>query len=347
MENVVITGGAGFIGTNLAHAQLGMGRTVTILDDFSRRGSDLNAEWLRAAHPGAKLRIVRCDVTTDRDALQREVGRADVVYHLAAQVAVTLSVTDPRHDFMVNALGTFNVLDAARRCSTPPIVVYASTNKVYGKMADVAIEERGTRYAYRDLPRGVDEARPLEFYSPYGCSKGAGDQYALDFERIYGVPTVVFRQSCIYGLHQFGIEDQGWLAWFAICALRGNGITIFGDGRQVRDVLFVEDLNRAYEAAVQHIDQTRGKAYNIGGGPEYTLSLLELVELFEGTFDLELPCTFADWRPGDQRVYVSDVRRAAADFGWTPTTTPQDGVGQMVQWLRDNRSLLGAFASAA
>jgi CDP-paratose 2-epimerase len=347
MENVLITGGAGFIGTNLANAQLAMGRTVTVLDDFSRRGSDLNAQWLRKQHPEPRLRVVRSDITADRDTLQREVARADVVYHLAAQVAVTLSVSDPRHDFNVNALGTFNVLDAARRCSRPPVVVYASTNKVYGKMADVVIEQRENRYAYRDLTLGVDESRPLEFYSPYGCSKGAGDQYAMDFDRIYGVPSVVFRQSCIYGTHQFGIEDQGWLAWFAICALNGSGVTIFGDGRQVRDVLFVDDLCRAYEAAVQNIDRTRGKAYNIGGGPANTLSLLELVDLFQGHFNLEMSCSYGDWRPGDQRVYVSDVRRAGVDFGWMPSTSPEEGVGKMLHWLRENRALLDAFASAA
>ncbi|HEX6943386.1 MAG TPA: NAD-dependent epimerase/dehydratase family protein [Gemmatimonadaceae bacterium] len=345
-ERILITGGAGFIGVNLAERELAAGKAVTILDNFSRRGSDLNADWLRR-NSGPALRIVRADVRTDRDVLQAEVDRADVVFHLAAQVAVTLSVTDPRHDFEVNALGTFNVLDAARRRPTPPIVVYASTNKVYGKMADVAIEQRGDRYAYRDLPQGVDESRPLEFYSPYGCSKGAGDQYMMDFDRIYGVPTVVFRQSCIYGRHQFGIEDQGWLAWFAICALRNDPVTIFGDGRQVRDTLFIDDLNEAYSLAVRHIDQTRGRAYNIGGGPANTLSLLELVTLLRDEFGLPLNPATSDWRPGDQLVYVSDIRRAEADFGWKPRTAPQDGVGQMISWLRENRALLDTFAVAA
>ena len=347
MDNILITGGAGFIGINLAARQVEAGRHVTVLDDFSRRGSDLNAEWLRQQYPTPRLRIVRADVRSDRDILNREVGRADTVFHLAAQVAVTLSVTDPRHDFEVNALGTFNVLDAARRCPTPPVVVYASTNKVYGKMGDVAIEQRGDRYAYRDLANGIDEARQLEFYSPYGCSKGTGDQYMMDFERIYGVPTVVFRQSCIYGSHQFGIEDQGWLAWFAICALRGEPVTIFGDGRQVRDTLYVEDLNNAYELAVRHIDRTRGRAYNIGGGPANTLSLLELVSMLKEEWQLPLSPAYSDWRPGDQLVYVSDIRRAAADFGWTPRVAPREGVGLMIDWLRDNRALLETFAAAA
>jgi CDP-paratose 2-epimerase len=346
-ERILVIGGAGFIGINLAERQLQLGRTVTILDDFSRRGSDLNAEWLRREYATPKLRVVRADIRTDREILQRAVAEADVVYHLAAQVAVTLSVTDPRHDFEVNALGTFNVLDAARRCPVPPIVVYASTNKVYGKMSDVAVEPRGNRYAYRDLPHGVDETRPLEFYSPYGCSKGAGDQYMLDFERIYGVPTVVFRQSCIYGPHQFGIEDQGWLAWFAICALRHDPVTIFGDGRQVRDTLFVDDLNEAYELAVRNIDRTRGRAYNIGGGPANTLSLLELVTALRQDFQLPLTPGFSDWRPGDQLVYVSDVRRAAEDFGWAPRTSPVEGLERMVRWLRENRALLDQFAAAA
>ena len=346
-ERVLIVGGAGFIGINLAERQLSEGKTVTILDNFSRRGSDLNAAWLQAQFPGAPLEIVRADIRTDRDVLQKAVQQADVVFHLAAQVAVTLSVSDPRHDFEVNALGTFNVLDAARRRSQPPIVVYASTNKVYGKMADVAVEQQGDRYAYRDLPQGIDENRPLEFYSPYGCSKGAGDQYMLDFERIYGVPTVVFRQSCIYGRHQFGIEDQGWLAWFAICALRHLPVTIFGDGRQVRDILYVDDLNDAYELAVRHIDRTRGRAYNIGGGPSNTLSLLELLALLRNEFQLPLTPATGDWRPGDQLVYVSDVRRAAEDFGWAPRTSPRAGVEQMIQWLRDNCAQLDSFAAAA
>ncbi len=346
-ERILITGGAGFIGSNLAARELDAGKTVTILDDFSRRGSHLNAEWLRRAYPTPRLRVVRADIRSDRDPLQKEMERAEVVVHLAAQVAVTLSVTDPRHDFEVNALGTFNVLDAARRCATPPVIIYASTNKVYGKMADVVTERRGARYVYRDLPGGVSESRPLEFYSPYGCSKGTGDQYMMDFERIYGVPTVTFRQSCIYGPHQFGIEDQGWLAWFAICALQQKPVTIFGDGRQVRDTLFVDDLNEAYELAVKHIDRTRGQAYNIGGGPANTLSLLELIDMLRDEFQLPMALSNGDWRPGDQLVYVSDVSKAARDFGWSPRTTPQVGVEKLIRWLRDNRDLLDTFAAAA
>lgn len=346
-DRILITGGAGFIGVNLAARELAAGKTVTILDNFSRRGSDLNAQWLRRTFPGPNLKVVRADICANRDVLQQEVSRADVVFHLAAQVAVTFSVSDPRHDFEVNALGTFNVLDAARRCPTPPIVLYASTNKVYGKMADVAIAESRNRYAYRDLPFGVDETRPLEFYSPYGCSKGAGDQYMMDFDRIYGVPTVVFRQSCIYGTHQFGIEDQGWLAWFAICGLNNDPVTIFGDGKQVRDVLFIDDLNEAYRLAVRNIDKTRGKAYNIGGGPHNTLSLLELVNTLRDRFDLPLDPAMSDWRPGDQLVYVSDIRRAQSDFGWAPRTSPAAGIEVMVNWLRENRALLQTFAEAA
>jgi len=345
-QQVLITGGAGFIGVNLAARQLEAGNAVTIFDDFSRRGSDLNADWLRKQFPTARLRVVRADVRNAAEVL-KEVSRADVVFHLAAQVAVTFSVTDPRNDFEINALGTFNVLDAARRQKKPPVVLYASTNKVYGKMSDVAIEQVGDRYAYRDLKSGVDESRPLEFYSPYGCSKGAGDQYMMDFERIYGVPTVTFRQSCIYGTHQFGIEDQGWLAWFAICGLRGQSVTIFGDGRQVRDTLYIDDLLEAYELAVRNIDTTRGRAYNIGGGPEHTLSLLELVSMLRNDFKLPMSLEYSDWRPGDQLVYVSDVRRAAADMGWVPRTSPRDGVAKLMRWLNDNRALLESFAAAA
>jgi CDP-paratose 2-epimerase len=226
----LITGGAGFIGINAADHYLSAGAEVVLLDNFSRAGTEQNLAWLQGRAPKG-LSVVRADIRADLDALQAAVEGADVVLHLAAQVAVTTSVRDPREDFAINALGTFNVLEAARRARRPPIVLYSSTNKVYGRMDDVAVVDGGRRYAYRDLPHGVGEDRPLDFYSPYGCSKGAGDQYTIDYARIYGLRTVVLRQSCIYGPHQFGIEDQGWLAWFAIRALRAQGVTIYGDGK--------------------------------------------------------------------------------------------------------------------
>jgi CDP-paratose 2-epimerase len=343
-HHYLITGGAGFIGSNLANHYLSAGRRVTLFDNFSRAGSEVNLAWLQAQH-GGRVEVIRGDIR-DAAALELAVEGAEVVFHLAAQVAVTTSVTDPRHDHEVNALGTFNVLEAVRKSASRPIVLYSSTNKVYGKMADLAVVERGSRYEYEDPASGVTEDRPLDFYSPYGCSKGAGDQYTIDYARIYGLRTVVMRQSCIYGPRQFGIEDQGWLAWFAICALAGMPISIFGDGKQVRDALFIHDLIAAYDGAIRNIAVTSGRAYNVGGGPRNTISLLELIELLEKRFGRTLPRTFGEPRPGDQLVFVSDIGRAKADFGWEPKTGVAAGVDALADWLIENRNLIPACAEA-
>ncbi len=337
----LITGGAGFIGTNLAAHYLTQGKRVTILDNFSRSGTEDNLRWLQKTF-GDRLAVVRADIRTDEGALQRAVAGAEVVFHFAAQVAVTCSVTDPREDFEINALGTFNVMEAVRNSKSRPIVLYSSTNKVYGKMADVPVTERGGRHVYTSLAEGVGEDRPLEFYSPYGCSKGTGDQYVLDYARIYGLRTVVFRQSCIYGPHQFGIEDQGWVAWFAIRAMQDLPVTIYGDGKQVRDVLCIPDLNAAYDAAIRNIDRISGQAYNIGGGPRNTLSLLELIGLLEQRFGRKMSYDFSDWRPGDQLVFVSDIRKAKRDFGWEPKVGTTEGVGLLTDWLAQNQDLFSA-----
>jgi CDP-paratose 2-epimerase len=344
-QSYLITGGAGFIGANLAHHCLSSGRHVTIFDNFSRPGSEQNVRWLWEQH-GALLTVVRGDVRQPGNALSLLVESADIVFHLAAQVAVTTSVTMPRDDFEVNALGTFNVLEAVRMSSSRPIVLYSSTNKVYGKMADLEVAECGGRYAYAGNPQGIPETRPLDFYSPYGCSKGAGDQYAIDYARIYGLRTVTFRQSCIYGPRQFGMEDQGWLAWFAIRTMQHLPATIYGDGKQVRDVLYIDDLIAAYDAAVARIDTTAGQAYNVGGGPQNTLSLLELVDSLEQHFGYRLSHSFDDWRPGDQRIFVSDIRKALRDFGWTPRVGVGDGVTRLVDWLRQNEGLFTVQAEA-
>ena len=340
-DRYLITGGAGFIGTNAADHYLSAGRRVTILDNFSRAGTRENARWLMERHGerGDLLRVVEADIRTDYAVLRREAEDADVILHFAAQVAVTTSVTDPREDFEINALGTFNVLEAARHAASRPIVLYSSTNKVYGKMADLAARERGGRYEYEACATGIPESRPLEFYSPYGCSKGAGDQYVLDYHRIYEVPTVVFRQSCIYGPHQFGIEDQGWVAWFAIQAMRQRPIVIYGDGKQVRDVLYVGDLVAAFDLAIDNIGRTAGQAYNIGGGPANTMSLLELLAMLEAHFGRAPHFSFDDWRPGDQLVYVSDVSKARADFGWAPRVDARSGLRHLLTWLGENEQV--------
>lgn len=338
MSHCVITGGAGFIGSNLADYYLSRNKRVVILDNFSRPGSEKNLAWLKSRH-GTRLKVVSADVRRPGGKLLAALDGADVLFHLAAQVAVTTSVADPRADFETNALGTFNALEAARRSASQPIVVYSSTNKVYGKMADLGIVERNGRYAYERNDAGISEQRPLDPYSPYGCSKCAGDQYVLDYARIYGLRTVVFRQSCIYGPRQFGMEDQGWLAWFSIRAFQRRPVTIYGDGKQVRDALYVEDLVEAYDAAVRHIETTAGRAYNMGGGPANTLSLLELVEMLNRHFGGKLECSFEDWRPGDQPIFISDIARAAADFGWTPRTGVERGVGRLIEWIQTNQAL--------
>jgi CDP-paratose 2-epimerase len=338
-KRYLVTGGAGFIGCNYVHRLLGRGERVLVFDNLSRRGTEANVAWLREQHGEDAFRLIEADVRQP-DALIGAARDADVVVHLAGQTAVTTSVADPRTDFEDNALGTFNVLEAARHAGTHPIVLYASTNKVYGGMEDVLVVESDTRYAYRDLLDGISESQPLDFHSPYGCSKGAGDQYARDYARIYGLPTVVLRQSCIYGTRQMGVEDQGWIAWLIIAAVTGKPITIYGDGKQLRDVLFVDDLLDVYDAAVAHIDVAAGQVYNVGGGPERTMSVwAEFKPLLERLMGRTVSVTYSDWRPGDQRVCVLDVRKARRELGWQPRIDVEDGIARLYEWVVTNRHL--------
>jgi CDP-paratose 2-epimerase len=276
----------------------------------------------------------------DASLLQDSCQDAEVIVHLAAQVAVTTSVTEPRHDFEVNALGTFNVLEAARLSPRPPVVLYASTNKVYGGMEEVQVVEEATRWCYAGLPLGCPETQPLDFHSPYGCSKGAGDQYVCDYARIYGLPTVVFRQSCIYGPRQFGVEDQGWVAWMIIAAVTARPLTIYGDGKQIRDVLHVFDLLDAYDAAVDRIDRVRGQVYNLGGGAANTLSIwTEFGPLLERLLGRPIPVRRGDWRPGDQKVFVADIRKAERELGWKPHLGVEQGIASLFAWVSQNKDL--------
>jgi CDP-paratose 2-epimerase len=330
---IYITGGAGFIGANVADHHLERGDDVVIFDNLSRPGTTRNLEWLRGRH-GEKLTVVSGDIRDFNAVWAGLWPTADRVYHLAAQVAVTTSVKDPRNDFEVNALGTLNVLEAVRRFAPDAVVVYASTNKVYGRMDDVAVVERPTRYRYRDHPLGISEDRPLDFHSPYGCSKGCGDQYVRDYARIYGLRTVVMRQSCIYGTRQFGIEDQGWLAHFCIAACHGRPITIYGDGKQVRDVLWIDDLVAAYDAAAEHIDVAAGQVYNIGGSSANTVSAwAEFGVLLQELAGDPIDVSFAAWRPGDQPIYVSDISKAHRDLGWWPQVSLEEGLGRLWHWV--------------
>ena len=338
-RNVLITGGAGFVGANLASRLIRNGDNVTLFDNLSRRGAEKNLEWLRDQHQ-EDFRFVRGDVR-DAEAIAQAAKGTQLFCHLAAQTAVTTSVTDPLTDFEINAIGTFNALEAARLEGNDPIFLYASTNKVYGGMEDVGVVEEETRYTYKDQVRGIAESQPLDFHSPYGCSKGAADQYVRDYYRVYGLRTVVFRQSCIYGPRQMGVEDQGWVAWFVIAALLGKPLTIYGDGKQVRDLLYIDDLINAYEAATREIDSTAGQIYNTGGGPANTISVwAEFQPLLERLLDRLIPAPeTGDWRTGDQKVFFCDIAKAKADFGWAPEVGVEAGVGRLVRWVSENTRL--------
>jgi CDP-paratose 2-epimerase len=341
MAKVIVTGGAGFIGSNIASHCLRKGFHVVIYDNLARKGCLENLRWLEELDRERKLEVLIGDIRLPASALCEHIESADVVYHMAAQVAVTTSVVEPRHDLEVNAVGTFNLLDLIRRSKgKKPTFVYASTNKVYGGMEDVRVEEGPERYRYLDYPEGIPEARGLDFHSPYGCSKGAGDQYARDFHRIYGLKTVAFRQSCIYGPRQFGLEDQGWIAWFIIATELGRPLTIYGNGKQVRDVLYIDDLLEAYDMALERPACLEGGIYNIGGGPKNAISLLDLLALLREERKHDLDVSYSDWRPGDQPVYISDIRKAAAEFDWRPATEWRTGVLRLIRWVRDHRSLL-------
>ena len=334
-----ITGGAGFIGCNSADYFLKKGHDVVVFDNFSRKGTQSNLDWLHENHGDAHLTVVQGDIR-DFDAVNGAIGGAEAVLHLAAQVAVTTSVKDPREDFEINALGTFNVLEATRlNCPAVPFIT-ASTNKVYGGMETIEIAEAADTYMYADLPYGISEDEQLDFHSPYGCSKGAADQYTIDYARIYGLKSVALRQSCIYGLRQFGVEDQGWAAHFIIATVKGRPISIYGDGKQARDMLNVKDLIRAYEICIERADNIAGQAFNIGGGPNFTLSIWRqfgpLLEQFAGR---DIPVTFGEWRPGDQKVFVADIRKAQRVLGWSPKISPEDGLAELYSWVASNPDL--------
>jgi CDP-paratose 2-epimerase len=340
---ILVTGGAGFIGSNLVASLLHDGHHVTVFDALRRRGAGHNLEWLRSQRHEGRLYFIRGDVR-DPEALWTAASGVGVIYHLAGQVAVTSSVEDPRTDFEINAVGTFNVLEAARRSGCRPVVVFTSTNKVYGAIEDAAVVEGDERYEYPGLPTGIPESQQLDFHSPYGCSKGAADQYVRDYARIYGLPAVVFRMSCVYGPRQFGNEDQGWLAHFMIAALAGKPIAIYGDGKQVRDVLFVDDLVRALRLAVERIDAAAGQVFNIGGGPSNSLAIWrEFGRLLAELKGEEIPVAYQPWRPGDQPYYVSDIRKAGRLLGWQPQVDKATGVRRLWEWVAAHRAMFAAL----
>lgn len=341
---MLITGGAGFIGVNAADHFLSKGWEVTVLDNFSRKGTDINRAFLEGKHQSG-LTIVKADIITDQDVLNQLCNEVDVVLHLAAQVAVTTSVTDPRSDFECNALGTFNVLEAVRQSSKKPMVIYASTNKVYGGLEHIGVEEGEKRYSFAGGLQGVTEETPLDFHSPYGCSKGAADQYVRDYSRLYGFDTVVLRQSCIYGPHQMGIEDQGWVAWFMIATMFKRPITIYGNGKQVRDLLYVDDLVAAYDTCIEHRKTVSGHVFNMGGGPSNTLSLLEFLAFLKDDLGMEVEYSYGDTRPGDQPMFISDNSTFEQMTGWITKTNTATGIANLLEWLKANKDSLQQFYS--
>jgi CDP-paratose 2-epimerase len=336
----IVTGGAGFIGSNVSHSLASRGYQIVVLDSLVRPSARVNLEWL-----GDSITFVEGDVR-DRelvDALLREHADAEAVLHLAGQVAVTTSVASPREDFEANVIGSFNVLEATREHAPEAAFVNVSTNKVYGQLAAHRLEERETRYVDLDAPGGVDERQPVDPHSPYGCSKAAADLYTLDYARIYGLRALSLRQSCIYGPRQFGIEDQGWVAWFAIAARLGLPLTVYGNGKQVRDLLHVDDLVELYVRVVERADAVAGRAYNVGGGPANALSLLELLERLEVAGEP----VHAESRPGDQLVFVANVGRARDDLGWQPTTPLDEGLEGLLAWIAENVGRAAAILDPA
>jgi CDP-paratose 2-epimerase len=333
---ILIVGGAGFIGSNLARSLLADGKHVVIFDNLSRAGVERNLDWLRK-EAGIRLRFIRADIR-DADALTKALAGVSAVYHLAAQTAVTTSLVDPQDDFAVNAQGTLNVLEAVRRSGRRIPVIFSSTNKVYGGLDDVAVLPDAQSYLprNRDLrAHGIDEDRKLDFCTPYGCSKGVADQYVLDYASSFDLPTAVLRMSCIYGPRQFGTEDQGWVAHFLIAALSGDRITVYGDGKQVRDVLFVDDAIAAYRAVLDNIETVKGRAFNLGGGPGNAVSVNQVLAEIERITGRSLDLGHGSWRQGDQYYFVADTRRLEKELGWRATVDWRSGMARLLGWLVD------------
>jgi len=337
-RHLLITGGAGFVGTNLASRLVQDGRRVLVLDNLARPGVERNLRWLKA-NSGARLSTQIADVR-DRAALREAVRGAEAVFHLAAQVAVTTSLEAPLADFAVNLQATVMLLEELRRLRRPVPLLYTSTNKVYGALPDVPLARIGDRWESEDRrlrEHGISERQPLDFSTPYGCSKGGADQYVLDYARHFGLPTIVFRMSCIYGPHQHGTEDQGWVAHFLLRALAGEPVTVYGDGAQVRDVLHVTDLVDAMLRTHEDAERLAGTPFNVGGGPRNTLSLLELLRKIEELEGEAPEVGFAKERAGDQRWYVSDTSRLNRATGWKPVTDVREGVESLHDWLVGSR----------
>lgn len=334
----LITGGCGFLGSNIASQVLKQNNQLVVYDNLSRVGGEQNLKWLESL---GKFEFIKAN-TNDFGKISEVIKnyQPDVIYHLAGQVAMTTSIANPRLDFETNVLGSFNVLESVRLYSPQTIVVYSSTNKVYGDFEYLTYDETDTRYICKEFPNGFDESVHLDFHSPYGCSKGSADQYMLDWARIFGLKTVVFRHSSMYGARQFGTYDQGWISWFCQKAIetkkdKNTIFTISGNGKQVRDVLHAEDMIRLYMAVPKYIDKAKGQFFNIGGGMDNSLSLLELFAFLEEELNIKMNYTQLPPRESDQKIFVADITKASKIFKWTPLVSKKEGIRKMLNWIEN------------
>ena len=335
MKKIFITGGAGFIGSNAALYFYKKKWQVYVFDNLSRKGTYFNIKWLKK---NTNVQFIRGDIRKFNE-LSKTLSNINpnVIIHCAGQVAVTTSFLNPREDFEINALGNLNVLESIRVNKLKSTVIYTSTNKVYGNLGSNKVKIDKNRYIYKNNIKGIDEENKTDFHSPYGCSKGAADQYVRDYSRMYGINSYVLRQSCIYGPNQFGIEDQGWLAWFVIASILEKKITIFGDGKQVRDLLYIDDLNRLFEILANNKKIDVDRVYNVGGGYNFSLSILELIKILEKIMGKKIKVNFSKWRPGDQKVYISNNLRLKKNFGWKPLISPKVGIKKLMSWVYNNK----------
>jgi CDP-paratose 2-epimerase len=341
MKKILITGCAGFIGSHLAKYFIQSGDQVIGIDNLSRKGTDINVRNLKDISTKNFI-FYKEDIRNFKNIVEifKKDGLFDLIIHEAAQVAVTTSIINPREDFEINALGTLNMLEATRIYSPDSFFEFSSTNKVYGQMYNLQTVETNNRYEYKDLISGIKEDYNLDFYSPYGCSKGAADQYVRDYNRIYGLRTVVLRQSCIYGTNQFGVEDQGWVAWFVIASVLNKQISIYGDGKQCRDLLWVDDLVRAYVDLYDNATKVSGKIFNVGGGVDNIMSIIELVNILKNYGIMKHEPRFLDWRLGDQKIFACDISSIFNEIKWKPTVSPKDGVAKLIDWASANKEIL-------
>jgi CDP-paratose 2-epimerase len=339
--NVLITGGCGFIGANLVNLLMeGDKNRILVIDNLQRYGAKINKDWLESLNKNNENLKIKIEDIWDFEAIKSYFNDQDIIFHLAGQVSEIKSLRNPVLDFRVNAEGTLNILEAVRKANSDPAVLFTSTNKVYGTLNQFNTIIKNNHYDFEKLKEGITEENPVNFHSPYGCSKGTADLYMSIYHKIYGLKTIVFRMSCIYGPRQFGDEDQGWVAHFIISSILNKSLTIFGDGRQIRDVLYIKDLLKAMNLALDNIKSTQGNVYNIGGGSKNVISLLELIRLLENNLNKKIDISYENWRPGDQKVYYSNIEKAKNDFGWKPKVSKEIGIVKLINWVKENKNLI-------